>query len=168
MMLDFSENRSRQEIDILIKKVILEILKCLNSVTVEHVGKVKRKDNFNLLISFGCIEFTKMFLGFELGIFSNEIRFQALLFLLRMNSVVNVNYGFVLKQIFCVNSTLSSPCDSSCFLFSLVQWARQGYQGCEGKEETFTICKKKDRTARENEATSVRSGSSDGQLGSIW
>lgn len=43
MMLDFSEHRSRSEIETLVSKVVLEVLRCLNSVTVEHVGKVPRK-----------------------------------------------------------------------------------------------------------------------------
>ena len=43
MMLDCSEGRSRSEIEALVGKVVLEILRCLNSVTVEHVGKVSRK-----------------------------------------------------------------------------------------------------------------------------
>ena len=56
---------------------------------------------FDLLISFGCLDCAKMFLNYKNN-FPTEIRLQALLFTLRLNSVASVNHSFIVKQLFCI------------------------------------------------------------------
>ena len=59
-----------------------------------------------------------MFLNYKNN-FPTEIRLQALLFTLRLNSVVSVNHSFIIKQLFCI--TWNERLDSDTFFDILIE-----------------------------------------------